>query len=45
MDGPQRFSTAIQQGNAVGVMGCPKSTSTGLGGPFNFHVQKAEMLQ
>ena len=43
MDGPQRFSTAIQQGNAVGVMGCPKST--GLGGPFNFHVQKAEMLQ
>ena len=29
---------AIQQGNTVCVMGCPKSTSKGL--VFNFHVQQ-----
>ena len=39
----QSISMAIQQGNAVCVMGCPKSTSTGLEGLFNFHVQEAEM--
>ena len=40
----QSISMAIQRGNAVCVMGCPKSTSTGLEGLFNFHVQEAEML-
>ena len=40
----QSISMAIQRGNAVCVMGCPKSTSTGLEGIFNFHVQEAEML-
>ena len=40
----QSISMAIQQGNAVCVRGCPKKTSTGLEGLFNFHVQEAEML-
>ena len=40
----QRISMAIQKGNAVCVRGCPKKTSTGLEGLFNFHVQEAEML-
>ena len=40
----QRISMAIQKGNAVCVRGCPKKTSTGLKGIFNFHVQEAEML-
>ena len=40
----QSTSMAIQQGNAVCVRGCPKKTSTGLEGLFNFHVQEAEML-
>jgi hypothetical protein len=31
---------AIQQGNAVFIMGCPKDTSTG----FNFQVREAEEL-
>ena len=33
---------AIQKGNAVCVRGCPKKTSPGLEGLFNFHVQEAE---
>ena len=37
------ISMALQQGNAVYVMGWPKSTSTGLGGFFNFHVKEAEI--
>jgi hypothetical protein len=40
----QRISMAIQKGNAVCVRGCPKKTSPGLEGLFNFHVQEAEML-
>ena len=40
----QSISTAIQQGNAVCVRGCPKTTTTGLEGLFNFHVQEAKML-
>ena len=40
----QSISMAIQKGNAVCVMGCPKKTSPGLEGLFNFHVQEAEML-
>ena len=35
---------AIQQGNAVCVMGCPKDTSTGLEGLFNFQIHEAEEL-
>ena len=35
------ISMALQQGNAVYIMGWPKSTSTGL---INFHVQEAEFL-
>ena len=35
---------AIQKGNAVCVRGCPKKTSPGLEGLFNFHVQETEML-
>ena len=38
----QSISMAIQQTNAVFVMGCPKSTSSE--GLFNFHVQEAETL-
>ena len=40
----QSISMAIQQGNAVCVMDCPKNRSSGLEGLFNFHVQNAEML-
>ena len=40
----QSISMAIQKGNAVCVRGCPKKTSPGLEGLFNFHVQEAEML-
>ena len=32
---------AIQQGNVVCVMGCPKSISTGVEGLFNFQVHEA----
>ena len=39
----QSISMAIQQGNTVCVMGCPK-ISTGLEGLFNFHVQEAEVI-
>ena len=35
---------AIQQGNAVCVMGDPKEQSSGLEGLFNFQVHKAEFL-
>ena len=35
---------AIQQGNAVCSMGCPKDTSKGLEGLFNFQVHEAEEL-
>ena len=40
----QSISMAIQQGNAVCVMGYPKNTSTGLDGLFNFQVHEAEEL-
>ena len=40
----QSISITIQKGNAVCVRGCPKKTSPGLEGLFNFHVQEAEML-
>ena len=40
----QSISMAIQRGNAAFVRGCPKRTSSGLEGLFNFHVQEAEML-
>jgi hypothetical protein len=40
----QSISMAIQTGNAVCVRGCPKKSSLGLEGLFNFHVQEAEML-
>ena len=40
----QSISMAIQQGNAVCVMGCPKDTSTGLEGQFNFQVHEVEGL-
>ena len=40
----QSISMAIQRGNAASVRGCPKRTSSGLEGLFNFHVQEAEML-
>ena len=36
----QSISMAIQRGNAVCVMGCPKNTSTGLEGLFNFKYTK-----
>ena len=35
---------AIQRGNAVCVMGCPKNRSSGLEGLFNFQVHEAEVL-
>ena len=35
---------AIQKGNAVCVMGCPKDNSSGLEGLFKFQVHKAEEL-
>ena len=34
----QSISMAIQKGNAVCVVGCPKDTFSGLEGLFNFHV-------
>ena len=40
----QSISMAIQQGNAVCVMGCPKNRSSGLEGLFNFQVNEAEVL-
>ena len=40
----QSISMAIQRGNAVCVMGCPKNRSTGLEGLFNFQVHEAEVL-
>ena len=40
----QSISMAIQKGNAACVRGCPKKSSPGLEGLFNFHVQEAEML-
>ena len=40
----QSISIAIQKGNAVCVMGCPKDISSGLEGLFNFQVHEAEEL-
>jgi hypothetical protein len=40
----QSILIAIQQGNALCVMGCPKSTSAVLEGLSNFHVLEAELL-
>jgi hypothetical protein len=40
----QSISMAIQKGNAVCVMGCPKNRSSGLEGLFDFQVHKAEVL-
>ena len=40
----QSVAMAIQQGNEVCVMGCPKEQSTGLEGLFNFQVHEAEEL-
>ena len=40
----QSIAMAIQQGNEVCVMGCPKEQSTGLEGLFNFQVHEAEEL-
>ena len=40
----QSISMAIQRGNAVCVMGCPKNRSAGLEGLFNFQVHEAEVL-
>ena len=40
----QSISMAIQQGNAVCVMGCSKNTSTRLEGLCNFQVHEAEVL-
>ena len=40
----QSISMAIQRGNAVCVMGCPKDRSSGLEGLFNFQVHVAEVL-
>ena len=38
----KRISMA-KKSNAVCVRGCPKKTSAGLEGHFNFHVQETEM--
>ena len=38
----QSISMAIQKGNAVWVMGCPKNRSSGLEGLFNFQAHEAE---
>ena len=35
------ISMAIQKGNVVCFRGCPKKSSQGLNGLFNFHVQEA----
>jgi hypothetical protein len=40
----QSISMAIQKGNAVCVMGCPKNRHSGLEGLFDFQVHKAEVL-
>ena len=41
----QNISITIQRvKDAVCIMGCQKSTPTGLNGLFNFHVEEAEML-
>ena len=40
----QSISMAIQKGNAVCVMGCPKDNPSGLDGLFNFQVHEAEEL-
>ena len=40
----QSISMAIQRGNAVCVMGCPKNRSSGLEGLLNFQVHEAEVL-
>ena len=40
----QSISMAIQKGNAVCVMGCPKDNSSGLDGQFNFQVHEAEAM-
>ena len=40
----QSISMAIQKGNTVCVMGCPKDNSSGLDGLFNFQVHEAEEL-
>ena len=41
----QNISMAIQRGNAICVMGCPKDRSPGLKGLFNFQVYEAEELK
>ena len=40
----QSISMAIQKGNAVCVMSCPKDISSGLDGLFHFQVHEAEEL-
>ena len=35
---------AIERGNAVCVMGCPKNISSGLEGQFNYQVHEAEVM-
>ena len=40
----QSISMAVQKGNAVCVMGCPKNTSSGLEFLFNFQVYEVEVL-
>ena len=40
----QGISMAIQQSNAICVVGCPKDKSSGLMGLFNFQVNEAEEL-
>ena len=41
----QSISMAIQRGNAVCVMGCPKDTSTGLEGLFKFQPVQYSLLE
>jgi hypothetical protein len=41
----ESISMAIQQGNAVRVLGCPKNTYSGLEGLSNFQVHEAKLLQ
>ena len=40
----QSISMAVQQANAVCVVGCPKNRSSGLEGLLNFQVHDAEAL-
>ena len=40
----QSISMAIQRGNAICVMGCPKDRSPGLEGLFSFQFHEAEEL-